>query len=375
MSRLSNFLMAPLIDPDSKSSTHGDSIFVLDGIRGLAVLIVIASHTQAFGMSGQGTLGVLLFFFLSGFVLTLPYAHEPQRLAKGSELFRFAASRVLRIVPIYLVAVAVITWMLQQNINWFLVNALFLKGWNHLWSVAEEARFYLLFPLAICITALLPGWLPRLLFLCVLTYLAYVYGGFHTIDMLNGHHVSFYFWMFTGGMLTCFLYRCPIFSKITQARPLAYLFGAGALVTLALVFLTSNELVEHFWKPLIPWLPDNLVLNGMARPGAWFFMFFLMVYGATTFTRSWANWLLQAPFLRHMGLLSYSLYLFHVPIMMKLSNLGLTREALFIVVLAISWVVAWFSYILVEKPFLGMKPHFEKPNAEIQNGLYVRKPT
>ncbi len=102
--RLLDFLKAPLIDADRKRSTYGDRLFVLDGIRGVAVLIVIASHTSAFGMRGHGSLGVLLFFFLSGFVLTLPYADEPRRLLSGTELYRFTASRVLRIVPIYLVA-------------------------------------------------------------------------------------------------------------------------------------------------------------------------------------------------------------------------------------------------------------------------------
>ena len=66
--------------------------------------------------------------------------------------------------------------------------------------------------------------------------------------------------------------------------------------------------------------------------------------------------MLQARWLRHIGLLSYSLYLFHIPVMMTLKNFGFRGEARFAVVFVISWVVAWFSYILVEKPFLSMKP-------------------
>jgi peptidoglycan/LPS O-acetylase OafA/YrhL len=357
LERLLGFLKAPLVDPDRKRSTHGDSLFVLDGTRGLAVLIVIASHTGAFGMGGQGSLGVLLFFFLSGFVLTLPYADEPRRLVNRAELFRFAASRVLRIVPIYLVAVAVVTWLLKENLNFFLVNALFLKGWSYLWSVAEEARFYLLFPLTIAIAALLPGRLPKILYLCVLTWLAYRYRNIHQVDMLNGRHVSFYFWMFTGGMLTCLLYRWPALARVAEKRLLAGFFGVGALVTLVLVFLSSNHMVQQFWKPLIPSLPENLVLNGWARPGTWLFLFFLLVYGATNYPGSWAGRFTQLRFLRHMGLLSYSLYLFHFPIIMELQKFGFRGgEGLFVVVFVTSWVVAWFSYILVEKPFLGMKP-------------------
>jgi len=345
-----------MVDPDRKRSTHGDSLFVLDGIRGLAVLIVIASHTAAFSMRGQGSIGVLLFFFLSGFVLTLPYAHEPRRLLNGTELYRFASSRVLRIVPIYLIAVAVMTWQLGEGLNWFLLNASFLKGARHLWSVAEETRFYLLFPIVIGVVSLLPGTLLRLVCLCLLTWLAYRYGNLHQIDMLDGRYVGFYFWMFTGGMLVSFLYSWPALSRVTEGPWLGRFFGAGALVVLVLVVLSSNRMVKQLWRPLIPSLPEDLVLNAWSRPGLWFFLFLILVYGATNWPASWAGQILQARWLRHIGLLSYSLYLFHMPIMIALKNFGFRGEARFVVVFVISWVGAWFSYILVEKPFLSMKP-------------------
>jgi hypothetical protein len=52
-------------------------------------------------------------------------------------------------VPIYFVAVALIAWLVGADLNWFLANVFFVKGWGLLWSVAEEARFYVLFPLVI----------------------------------------------------------------------------------------------------------------------------------------------------------------------------------------------------------------------------------
>ncbi len=205
---------------------------------------------------------------------------------------------------------ALITWLLGENLNWFLVNAVFLKGWNHLWSVAEEVRFYLLFPLAIGTVALLPGTLLRIVYLCVITWLAYRYRNLHQIDMLDGRHVSFYFWMFTGGVLACFLYSWPTLARVAGGRSLGRLFGAGALVVLVLVFLSTNQMVEQFWRPLIPSLPEGLVLNGWSRPGVWFFLFLILVYGTVNWPGSWAGQLLQAPLLRHIGLLSYSLHLF-----------------------------------------------------------------
>ena len=94
------------------------------------------------------------------------------RLLDGGELYRFAASRFLRIVPIYFVAVALIAWLVGADLNWFLANVFFVKGWGHLWSVAEEARFYVLFPLVILSLALLPGWLSRVVFLVGITWFA-----------------------------------------------------------------------------------------------------------------------------------------------------------------------------------------------------------
>ena len=65
---LKTYLLDPFTDINQKRSNHGDSLHTLDGLRGIAVIIVLMSHTAAFGMYGQGSLGVLLFFFLSGFV-------------------------------------------------------------------------------------------------------------------------------------------------------------------------------------------------------------------------------------------------------------------------------------------------------------------
>jgi peptidoglycan/LPS O-acetylase OafA/YrhL len=71
-----------------------------------------------------------------------------------------------------------------------------------------------------------------------------------------------------------------------------------------------------------------------------------------------AGRLLQSRFFRHLGLLSYSLYLFHVPVMLQLKNCGFReeKERLFIVVFAITYAIAFLSYLIIEKPLLMLKP-------------------
>ena len=354
-------LASPFTDPNQKRSSHGDSLYALDGLRGVAVLIVMASHTSAFGMLGQGSLGVLLFFMLSGFVLTLPYADVPNRMLSYRELWRFSINRVLRIMPIYLVAVLIITLLLDKDMSWFLINASLYKGWNHLWSVAEEARFYLLFPIVIGVLALLPNRLMRLLALGLMTWIAWTYRATHLIDLMDGRLVIFYFWMFLGGSMACFLYTAPEVKRLVTNRTARVLFNTSGLIILLFIFMSSDQMIKQFWHPLFPDLPKELSLNGWGIPGIWFYLFFFLLFGLTVFRNSWVSRWMQSWFLRHLGLLSYSLYLFHMPVLLELRNhFGFEHEGLFVAVFAVTYIIALLSYTIIEKPFLMLKPKSRK---------------
>ena len=109
-------------------------------------------------------------------------------------------------------------------------------------------------------------------------------------------------------------------------------------------------------KPLFPSLPQNFSLNGWRKPDLWFGLYFLLLLSATTFSTTFSAKFIQAPFFRHLGLLSYSIYLFHMLFIQILQHMGLKNERLFIAVLAISWVVSLITYLSIEKPFLKFKP-------------------
>ena len=358
---IKNYLLSPFTDQNQKCSTHGDSLYTLDGLRGLAVLIVLMSHTSAFGMYAQGSLGVLLFYFLSGFVLTLPYIEDPKKLLNKKEFFRYATNRFLRLVPIYVVAVMVYALYAGSDLNWFLYHVSFIKGENHFWSVAEEARFYVLFPLVIVLLALIPKYTFRILILSILIYYAYQYRGVHKIDMMNGRNVDFYFWMFLGGSLASMIYGSPLLKRFKDKVVLKYTLSIGAVIVLLLLFLTSNHMIATLWHPLFPALPDNLKLNGWRMPDVWFGLFLILLVSVTTYSNTAASKFLQSPILRHLGLLSYSLYLFHVLILNHLSKYyGLKGEGLFVAVLVITWFISIISYLAIEKPFLMFKSKRKK---------------
>jgi peptidoglycan/LPS O-acetylase OafA/YrhL len=324
--RLAYFL-SPWTDVNRKQSVHGDSVKTLDGLRGLAVLIVLASHAQAFGMAGQGVLGVFLFFTLSGFVLTMPFVDRPERIFRPRELWFYFANRALRIIPAFVIAVLVVKWQQQESWFWVWRNVSFSTGWNHFWSVAEEVRFYFLFPFVLGLLALLSSRLWRIAALICLILLAWALQHADMIDMMDGRFVLFYFYFFLAGMLACLIYR-------------SFARGVFAIVALAIV-------AAIFFLPF----------NGWEYSELWCLLFFvLLVCAAGT-----DIWPLRLWIARHVGLLSYSLYLFHVPVMTWLQPLQLETLELFNATLVITYVVALASYLLIEKPFLMLKPRAKRP--------------
>jgi peptidoglycan/LPS O-acetylase OafA/YrhL len=137
---------------------------VLDGIRAIAVMIVFFSHT-GLDLRIPGQLGVTIFFFLSGFLITSLLRAEAWN--KGTiSLRNFYTRRVLRIFPpmyitLTLVLIMVLTGVLHARMTWQGVALQYVHLANYapdlgaplgvpamaLWSLAVEEHFYLLFPL------------------------------------------------------------------------------------------------------------------------------------------------------------------------------------------------------------------------------------
>jgi len=139
----------------------------LDGFRGLAVLVVVAGHYLEFRWPHHNPyfatldkLGVLLFFVLSGFLITGLLNRE--RSARGEVSFRnFYIRRVLRLAPAFLVFL--ITVVVLMRLGWItdvprreilecLLYARNIFGHSlslgHIWSLSLEEQFYLLWPFA-----------------------------------------------------------------------------------------------------------------------------------------------------------------------------------------------------------------------------------
>ena len=104
----------------------------LDGLRGLAILLVLVAHSQLFPAVTAGMLGVTLFFVLSGFLITFLLLGEKEETGR-SDLTAFYARRAPRLLPalfIYLAGIAVLAAVLVLEV----------PIWDMTWATRSVCR-------------------------------------------------------------------------------------------------------------------------------------------------------------------------------------------------------------------------------------------
>jgi len=147
----------------------------LDFLRAIAVILVVVEHglyTPAEGpwrqvVSGMSSLGVEIFFVLSGFLITGLLLDEHDR--RGSiDFFEFYKRRLSRLMPafyLFIASVAAIAWLRGRTIDWapFVASLLYVVNYYqgltgakenvvaHCWSLAVEEQFYLLWPIVLAL--------------------------------------------------------------------------------------------------------------------------------------------------------------------------------------------------------------------------------
>lgn len=378
----------------------------LDGLRGFAVLLVIVQHFVTLEPSSpasmlvrlvaaSGWVGVDLFFLLSGFLITgiLLDARNEGLLA----LRPFYARRALRILPplvglmIGLLLVANLTPSIDptglrsvidhQWWQWtFLTNVRLVRAgdWNvfpyssHLWSLAIEEQFYLLWPLIVLMTStrtlLVTAVIAVIGALVCRLYLLHTAGGSpiaalvllpSRIDELS-----------LGALLAVTVRSEP--ARATLARITARI-GSGALplvLFLGVAFAVTALTVSQQSTMRLAYGPG---LTAVALSAA-----LLLAAVATTTAADGTNSNLQRwfsqPWLRRTGLYSYTLYLVHYPLIVLAHRVGgrdmfggnrLAADVILgIAVGALSFTIAALSWHFLERPALSLRRRFPYADAQ-----------
>lgn len=342
----------------------------LDGIRALAVLAVVVFHANESWLTG-GFLGVDVFFVVSGFLITALLVGERER-SGIVDLRAFWARRARRLLPALALVLAVTTLyavvvlgdQLLTHLREVLAAVAYVTNWDlilrdisyfeaferpsqlrHLWSLAVEEQFYLLWPL---LFAALSRFVSRRALLASVLALATASLIWMTQLYQPGEDPSrVYFgsdpraFTILLGVALGLVWR-PWRWQWPDARPrLGRTLDALGILGLAAVVLIMQQ---GHWREawLYPW-----GLLGASAAAA-------VLIAAVARRRSAAGRALSLPPLRWLGTRSYGVYLWHWPVLLALryefDEFDLSGWRLFAAVAALSAALAELSYRLVETP-------------------------
>lgn len=360
----------------------------LNGIRFIAVFLVLIDHwlIPVNPFSFLGHLGVVIFFVLSGFLITriLFENADSCRINRSSpivKIVRFIYRRSLRIFPIYFLLLAVggifslsnfseiAGWLVSYTPNFYIIlHYRWMGVWDHLWSLAVEEQYYLLFPYFVFFISVAKY--PRLLIWMLVMGIGSRLGFY----LLASHETKESFWMISyvnplsaidsfglGGILAyLYHYKYENFVKLVSR---SYFIPLSLFVFFVVLYLSYNAVYTH----------DNIWAIVFERFFAGLFSFFLIAQAIGS--KSWIlGRFLTFSWVSYIGQISYGIYLYHNVVLnyyhekgntiigylttllpnlkLELPNFILLK---FVLSLFIVICLASFSWFFIEKPINRFK--------------------
>jgi peptidoglycan/LPS O-acetylase OafA/YrhL len=350
----------------------------LDTLRAVAVILVIISHWIPAGAlinkTPNGIIGVDIFFVLSGFLISKILLDnrikaEATGVSKSTVIKNFYIRRCLRIFPIYYLVIFLLLifstatgtnikgeflyfFTYTSNIYFFKI-----KTWDgiisHLWSLAVEEQFYILFP-----------WL--LLFINK-KYLLHVITGFILIGVISQFLMSN---IKMSEILTfcCFdafglgaLLAWQVSYRPQKIKKFYAITSIVAVIALAL-FITG--IIQKQWN----YVPLKTIISVIAL----WIITYIVSNSASNTIRLKFFW--NSSILIFLGRISYGIYLYHniIPHMLNLNIINKYVNPLlpdflyktywpqlyFVENVILLILIAWLSYTFIEKRFLNLKKYF-----------------
>ncbi|NUO34757.1 MAG: acyltransferase [Dermatophilaceae bacterium] len=336
----------------------------LDGVRGLAILLVVAAHS-GLPVRWGGLSGVTLFFVLSGHLITSLLLREWDRWGSIS-LWRFWGRRALRLLPALLLLlllvpplllatgddrltdypVAALASLLYVG-NWVRIAGTDLGVLNHLWSLSVEEQFYVVWP---AVFIALMSWLRSWAVAVVLALAA----------------LATFYSVWTQGTAA----RLDI---STETNAFALLLGVALAFALAAVRRHAWELPTT--SPLVPFLVMVAVSafpghglevdHPLFRPlgAVYAFIGVWLVFAAAT----GSSRVVGSRVMVFFGTISYALYLWHQTFINS-QLLGEHSTPRNLLLIAAAVLVSWLSWVLVERPVgrLRGRLRLDRPSARQQ---------
>ncbi len=333
-----------------KRNEYGATNFVT-GMRAWAAIGVLLIHSGGGGLRNFGDLGnniadfgstgVYAFFVISGFSVCHSYLSS---LNFQSYMWK----RLARIVPIYFIFIILFGFINGSDILTIMLHLIFLSWLNPEtansilsveWSIPVEVFWYLFIP-SMLIFAMKSVW--NCIILLVVSFFSYSLS-YQIIDILEISPLALhwspfrYFFVFALGVVV-FSMRGKVIQKISIHVRIDENKISDFIICLT-AFIFIIHLVFKIWEPIFVAGCCTALLISLVNNNS--FLSRLL----------FSNWLIQ-----FLGMISYSIYLWHVPIIgvLKHNGLEIGGLAIFMSALFVSSVLATITYYIIEKPSIKL---------------------
>ncbi|MEA5258845.1 acyltransferase [Arcicella aquatica] len=369
---------------NSKKETYFSQ---LDGIRFLAVMLVLIDHWMAErNPLPLGHLGVTMFFVLSGFLITrilIQSKLKDDRTGRSHwfSVKQFIVRRSIRIFPIYFLSIfalyyfnippvrETLIWCLTYSTNLYIaINQHWMGTIDHLWSLAVEEQYYLVFPYLILFlpTRHYLKLLGAMIVIAIATRLWLYFNGTPWLVQYVLMPTALDCFGLGGLMAYYFTFKKnEVFDKLAQTKFIILSFIAYAIcVSLIIIQQKTTGEVENFGK-----LVTERFLGAT-------FCFFLIAKAISEY-KGFLKWFFEQPIVQYLGRISYGIYLYHnfvynfyhtpqtsivlrglhkIQRMFPLFTLNIGFEFLYF--LGITVFIATLSWFIIEKPINHLKKYF-----------------
>lgn len=372
------------------------TIAAMDGLRGVSVLWIVLFHytvlrdaadswAQALrdtpsiaSFIAHGPFAVDLFFLISGFLLTLPWISRAHDGAPAPDTRRFYVRRIRRIVPAYYLHLAVlfaVVMPLLHGITYWrsdlyvdLLNAaahaLFVHNLSPLtsgslgvngalWTLAIEAQFYLLLPLLAPLFVRAP-W--RALAAAIAVSAAWIAGSHHGFDALVQWHLEMgRHWQWSESSIR----------RLLAIQFPAYLVHFALGATMARLWFLHRARISPRSRAIVLGASVGVlaaIVAGWRPLGEWGWMVSLAALAGVVLAAALgAAVVLERGPLAFVGRISYSAYLWHLPLLLCLqARTAIDGSLFFPAYVAAVIAIGWLSWRGVERPFMQAR---ERGNA------------
>ncbi|HXB41036.1 MAG TPA: acyltransferase [Bacteroidia bacterium] len=334
---------------------------VLDGLRGLAILLVLLTHSgnwdivfcKYINLKLAGREIICLFFILSAYLVSRQFARALiNNRFNFSFCKKYLGRRLLRIYPLFIICLLVFgtithyfgkMGMYGYPFSNVLSHLFFLKGEGMFWAVAVEFKYYFALPLLliVCYKAVKLKVIPFLMILLVLNALAGL--------SLNIFHLPSFpfvesFPVFSMGCFIAVLEANGKLQELSQSR-IKFMECAGWLSVIVLFILIPANFNYIFGHEHSPKDREDYFIMALL----WSSVLLAAIAGQGLFKR-----IFELKIFRFLGNISYSLYLFHLPVLFFVNLYVASSLKIYVFVVA-SLIIASVIYLLIERPMAILK--------------------